>query len=320
MNMKLILTLALLGAIPLIGAGISLVRAGTQGSGNSLLMAQANSISDQNPALSDSVKEADYIFQGVVSKVEYRLSDGTQQLPYTFVTFKVEKTLKGAVNQQFITLRFIGGPDNNKKRFLTVSNVPLFDVGDRDILFVQGNGKSDSPLVGGNAGRFRIINNKVYTDEGVQLLVNNQGNLVYGSPASLQEVLSNKIGGTVVTTVFSNPNDGGDRGGSSSGIVAPQNSPVSGSVLSPIQLTQMIQKQVQRLASLGQLQTRSFVTSVDIQQKFSASSVTPVAPPPQIQTPSSAPARPMSDADRRELEMLRQNLGNPVFTNSKPKS
>lgn len=318
MNIKLIFTAALLSALPLVSSGSSGVHADTKDGSNSLIMAQAKPSSDQNSALSGSVKNADYIFQGVVTKVEYRLSDGTPQLPYTFVTFKVEKLLKGQVSQQFVTLRFVGGPDNTKQSFLTVSNVPLFDVGDRDVLFVKGNGQFECPLVGCDQGRFRIISNKVYTEDGGQILVDNQGKLVYGSQVPLQEARTNKIGETVVTNVFSNQSGGNDRGPSASSVVQSQNSPASLPSLNPSQLAGIIQNQLKQLATLGQLQTQPFVASVDIRQKFSASSAAPVAPP-EIAPPPAAPARSMNEADRRELEMLRQNNNNPVFPNSKPK-
>jgi hypothetical protein len=318
MNIKLILTVTLISAIPLVSSGSTVVQADTKDSHNSSLMAQSNVVTEPNPALMNSVKNADYIFQGVVTQVDYRLSNGSPQLPYTFVTFKIEQLLKGQVNQQFVTLRFIGGPNENTKKFLTVSGVPLFDVGERSILFVKDNGQSDCPLVGCQQGRLRIANNQVYTEDGVQILLNNQGKLVYGSLAPLQEARTHKIGETIVTNVFSNPEVGNDSDGFSTGTgIESQNSIASLPALNSTQLAQIIQKQLSQLATLGQLQTRAFVTSVDIRQPFSAPSGTPVAPP-QVATPPAAPARVMSEADRRELEMLRQNGGNPVFINSKP--
>jgi hypothetical protein len=316
MNMKLIITVALLSTVPLVSSASSVIYADMNDSSNSLLMAHAEFGGEQNFSLSNFGKEADFIFHGVVTKVEYRLSDGTPQLPHTFVTFQVENLLKGQVNQQFITLRFIGGPDN-EGNFLMVPGVPLFDVGDRDMLFVKGNGQSGCPLVKCEQGRFRIINNQVFTDQGRQLLQNNQGKLVAGSPVQLEEVRTNKIGETVVTTVSSNPSDEKDIGSSASSVVESQNAPVSLPSVNPTQLIQIIQQQLQQLATLGQLQTRPFVASVDIREQFSVGSASPVAPPSQTQVPRSVTA-PVSDADRRELEMLRQNHGNPVFTNSKP--
>lgn len=319
MNKKLIVTAALLGTIPLVSSGSSIVHADTKDSSNSLIMAQANPGTDQNSALSNSVKEADYIFLGVVAKVEHRLSDGTPQLPHTFVTFKVEQLLKGQVNQQLVTLRFIGGPDN-KGNFLSVSGVPLFDVGDRDILFVKNNGQSGCPLVECDEGRFRIINNKVYTEQGGIIQLNNQGKLVFGSVVPLEEVRTNKIGDTVVRDVFSSPSGGNDRDPSATGVVQSQNSPASLPSVNPSQLTGIIQNQLKQLATLGQLQTRSFVASVNIRQKFSVSSPIPAAPPPQTQAPQSKPSRITSEADRLELEALRRNGNNPVipFIDRKP--
>src|SRR5262245_43894094 len=114
------------------------------------------------------VKEAELIFEGVVTAVEYRVSDVATPdhvaLPHTFVTFEIAQTLKGgAVPAHSITLRFQGGPDG-KGNAMMVSGVPLFDVGNRDVLFVRGNGAELCPLVGWDQGRFRVIGDSVYTD------------------------------------------------------------------------------------------------------------------------------------------------------------
>src|SRR5512134_3469383 len=78
--------------------------------GSELTLAQTAQEFAQNRRLKAAVKEADFIFQGVVTDVAYRLSDplstGAVQLPYTFITYRVEKLLKGLDQKPFVTLRF----------------------------------------------------------------------------------------------------------------------------------------------------------------------------------------------------------------------
>jgi hypothetical protein len=48
-------------------------------------------------------------------------------------------------DQNFITLRFLGGPKKNGG-FTWIPGVPMFDVGDRDMLFVRKNGMRKLPI------------------------------------------------------------------------------------------------------------------------------------------------------------------------------
>jgi hypothetical protein len=122
------------------------------------------------------LKEAELIFQGVVTNIEYgvssKRSEEDELLPHTFVTFKIEEIFKGETKGDTITLRFQGGRQTAKGeqgeyfQYMLVNMVPLFDIGDRDILCVRGNGTRICPLVGMNAGRFRVIEDIVYSDLG----------------------------------------------------------------------------------------------------------------------------------------------------------
>src|SRR5688572_14278105 len=107
------------------------------------------------------VQQAELIFDGIVTSVQYRMSDvGTPDdvaLPHTFVTFAIQQTFKGqAQSGRSITLRFQGGPDG-KGSALVIPGIPLFDVGERSILFVRRNGNDLCPLVGWEQGRLRVI-------------------------------------------------------------------------------------------------------------------------------------------------------------------
>lgn len=313
MNLKLIFTPVLVGTLLSSHQG---VQAEMEDSYKSLIMAQAIPKTAQEQSLKAPVENADFIFQGVVTKIEYRVSDNQPQLPHSFVTFKVEKLLKGKSNQQSITLRFVGGPDG-EGNFLTVSGVPLFDIGDRDVLFVKGNGKSGCPLVECSAGRLRIINQQVFTADGRAILQKSQAELAYGQPLALEEVTTNKIGNTVIRDVSSTAGNSQDSSGGD--VVESQPALASLPSLKPSQLELLIRNQVQQTSTSLNVQAQQFNVSVDSRSRFSVAQPQPLSPPSQVATPLTSPAsKPQTEAERREIEMLEQNSGNPVFPNSKP--
>jgi len=150
---------------------------------------------------------ADFIFKGKVTNVAYRNSEivpridpntGTQaidedgqpifedgsDLPHTFVTFLVEQAYKGSIEgsptSSYLTLQFAGGPlQSDPNKFLMASHLPLFDVNDRDFLFVERNTIKACPLIRWDKGRFRIIRdvndptqvNKIYNEEGLEIIL-----------------------------------------------------------------------------------------------------------------------------------------------------
>jgi hypothetical protein len=71
----------------------------------------------------------------------------------TFVTVRVQQTLKGAPSPQLL-LQFLGGTVGD--RTLRVAEMPQFKVGDRDILFINDVAQPASPIVGFFIGRFPI--------------------------------------------------------------------------------------------------------------------------------------------------------------------
>ena len=79
-------------------------------------------------------------------------SDGTGIV--TLISFRVERALKGAVGSQ-IQLEFLGGTIGDTE--LTVSHVPIFEVGDRAVLFLDTTELFISPIVGSELGVFPII-------------------------------------------------------------------------------------------------------------------------------------------------------------------
>lgn len=150
----------------------------------------------KSPSLEDQVRKAPLIFFGEVVKVEYKNSGSSQQhprgLPHTFVTYKVISPVFGNTEGLF-TLRFLGGayPDGT---VMDLSHFPTFDVGEKDVLLVQGNTSLACPLSSCAEGRFRISNGKVFTEEG-RVLRKGKGNkaFAFGSFQNLAEANTRTI-------------------------------------------------------------------------------------------------------------------------------
>lgn len=106
------------------------------------------------PDFDHLVSRADAIFEGDVTNVQSQwIGEGAQHRIVTFVTFKVDQSLKGDLGNSY-TIRMLGGTvDGNT---MSVSDAPKFAVGDHDLLFVENNGRQFIPLVGIQHGRVRI--------------------------------------------------------------------------------------------------------------------------------------------------------------------
>ena len=111
--------------------------------------------------LSDLARQAELVFVGKVTGIEYRMSEagpGLVALPHTLVSYRIDRVLKGqAETGDQITLRFQGGPVPGTPNAMIVEGTPTFDTGDRDVLFVRGNGGAVNPVVGWSQGRVRRI-------------------------------------------------------------------------------------------------------------------------------------------------------------------
>ncbi|WP_144393498.1 hypothetical protein [Pleionea sediminis] len=141
--------------------------------GASLTLALASQITlaKANIDLDHLMTKSDLIFKGTIVDVTYK--DSTEGLPHTFVTYKVDRLLAGQSKTNEITLRFIGGKQQigKVKRYLHVSDVPTFEKGESDVLFVRKNNTSICPLVNCSNGRFRDVNGLVTNEDGQPLLL-----------------------------------------------------------------------------------------------------------------------------------------------------
>lgn len=147
--------------------------------------------------LQNLAAQADLVFRGTVVNIEYKLSepegpDGAQ-VPYTFVTYAVQDVLLGAVEGERVTLRFIGGLNPLTMRYTVRCGAPQFDLGDEDILFVQGNGESLCPLVEEAEGRLRLIGGQVYTESGRAVQFGPQGEFRLGARHRLPEIETTEV-------------------------------------------------------------------------------------------------------------------------------
>jgi len=125
-----------------------------------------------------------FVVHSRVSKIDYTMSQaakGRPAVPHTIVTFDVVKTIGGSPGASSITLRFIGGPDG-RGRFMQASNVPVFQLGDEDVLFVRGNGTQGCALAGCLDGRFRVLNGMMYDGTGAPVQQVESGHVVSGGP------------------------------------------------------------------------------------------------------------------------------------------
>lgn len=159
------------------------------------LVGQASAHAPKNPALVGDIAKMSaasaLVFHGKVLKIDYKLSTGpgNTELPYTFVTYRVDKVLQGATMGKTLTLRFAGGTDG-RGGFVDAEGVPTFQEGDEDVLFVQGNGEEGCPLVQCEFGRYRVLNNQMFEAHGSPVVGIKNGKIVAhgNAPAAFQQV------------------------------------------------------------------------------------------------------------------------------------
>src|SRR5689334_888466 len=106
------------------------------------------------PRFDELVSRAQIIFEGEVTGLQSQwIGEGAQHRIVTFVTFKVDDTLKGDAGTTY-SIRMLGGTVDG--RTMEVTDAPKFKVGDHDFLFVENNGSQFIPLVGIQHGRFHV--------------------------------------------------------------------------------------------------------------------------------------------------------------------
>jgi len=125
------------------------------------------------PTFQQLVQQAELIFQGTVTDSRSVWEgEGGQRHIETYVTFNVDDSVKGKPGSPY-TIRLLGGTVGDET--LEVTDAPKFQIGDREILFVEHNNDQFVPLVGISYGRFHLQNDE---QTGRDMVVNNQGQAV----------------------------------------------------------------------------------------------------------------------------------------------
>lgn len=143
---------------------------------------------------------ADAVFAGTVIGVEHRMSvpdELGRDFPVTFIRFSVDRAFKGVRAGDEHVVRLFGGPRGDGTAMI-LAHQPLFQVGDRDVVFVRDNGLTGAPFVDGTSGRVRLVDGRALTHQGTALFVDDAGLLRLGGRkrhAQLDEVV---VGDVVV--------------------------------------------------------------------------------------------------------------------------
>jgi len=107
------------------------------------------------PEFGELVNGSDYIVRARVTAVSYEARvRGEREIPYTRVELEVLEVIAGAPPKPLV-LVMLGGRIG--ERTLVVEGAPQFAVGDEDILFVSGNGRTIYPLYGLMHGRYPVL-------------------------------------------------------------------------------------------------------------------------------------------------------------------
>ena len=130
----------------------------------------ANATTVIPPTFQQLVQQAEFIFQGTVTDVRSVWEgEGAQRHIETYVTFQVGDAIKGNAVGAY-TIQMLGGTVSDDT--FVITDAPKFQVGNRDILFVEHNGQQFVPLVGIMYGRFRVQHDD---QTGSDIVLNNEG-------------------------------------------------------------------------------------------------------------------------------------------------
>jgi hypothetical protein len=108
------------------------------------------------PEFGAAVNGSDFIVRAVVKSVKSEKRDrGAGAKIYTRVELDIVEVVAGRPPPKPIVLELLGGRVGDET--LTVGGMPIFRIGDEDILFVRGNGRSICPLYGMMYGRYPVV-------------------------------------------------------------------------------------------------------------------------------------------------------------------
>lgn len=253
-----------------------------------------------------AIRTSEFVVQAKVVDVAYGMSkgdNGAEILPHTFVTYQVEKVIKGnprQANDKFV-LRFLGGR-GEQASFMHPSNYPLFDVGDEDILFIKGNLKASCPLHDCAMGRFRVIQGLMYNERGQEVVLTRKNDIDFAKFQSLPEIMTHKVSQTTIYL---------KQGPSESEGKPEPNLPI-GKHLALSEFANFVQAKVKVLYPPDVLDKWPTIPSADPSVPFFVNPAREM----KMRVPRLLPYKPIvppSESDRFEQSEFEKNQGNPVI-------
>lgn len=115
--------------------------------------------------LPDLTAMSDDIVVGQVTALESRW-DNDQNYIFTNVTIKLERTLKGMLDEQQVVVKVLGGEAGGLR--LRVPDMPRFTLGERVVTCVSLNDKGEFEVTGNFQGKF-TIDNELIRENGMKL-------------------------------------------------------------------------------------------------------------------------------------------------------
>lgn len=251
------------------------------------------------------LQNADMVIQGKIVDIQYKDSD--EGLPHTFVTYQIDNLIAGNNSAKEVTLRFIGGEqrEGDVVRHLSVSEVPEFNKGESDVLFIRKNNTVICPLVKCSQGRFRDLNGLVTNSKGQPVLLNSQSKLELGKEIMTEHLHSN-----------SEHRQFGKSFSNHSGEVKTQQTQRNSSHLDTQTFVAEIKQRVLTLKHSGKIKTKNLFKSSNPKESFSTPFFKPVKPidsQPTLSAKSIRSSKSQSKFDQWEEQMLKSNGGEPVI-------
>ncbi len=197
------------------------------------------------------------------------------------------------------TLRFLGGlhPDG---RAMQISHYPQIDIGDHDIVLIEGNNLAGCPLTKCSTGRFRISGEKIFTEEGRVLRKGDpqeKSLFRYGTFLSIPEL---------ATQEFTHP-----KSGKKVVVRMKRSAPEKAPAAEADQMTLSdLNEAIERIKK-GQ-STQTVVSSANVQQKIPAVALLAKAPP---KAPAFTASKIKDAKEAQEIADIEKNGGNPVLGN-----
>jgi len=248
--------------------------------------------------LPDRIARADQILHGTVLDLQYALSEDlgeqTMSFPHTFVTVRVDTPILGGDEGDEVTLRFGGGPTGDG-RILTISDIPLFGIGDEVVMLVSDNGASACPLVDCADGLVRLSGGRAFDAGGVALFLSDDDQLHTGQRYAIPEATSFVVGDAEIGRVP----DGALQ-------VRPDVEALDGE-----ELISWLQRRVAEGVEPGEIAARPSTASLDPTQPFAIPH--PGSERPVFSATTAPEAGELTDEDRAEIAALIANDHNPVL-------